>query len=360
MVGLFAFWEGFRAYTDLGGGSSAVWGMGGLRKGRVRPRKGSKGSESMCVCGWVGPWWHLSGSAFWDGRAMPASRDTYRIAIGQNYNLPAMPRPNPQHVPHHDPNIAYHQEWEFRREAIVWDGGYPARINLHPVATEFRQWLLQMGQFSVLGDEHRNQPAAFTNPYTYHASVLAAILANVIIASHAVSRSSTETGAMEVEIERIRLYGEQVLYTARVCEALIKQLLYCTQIPRRYYDRAALGTLLSTECRGCKNSDGIAHKVSLLGSLAHRYGLCTVFEGCVFEHLKVVNRLRASEAAHAEAQMMCIRTAEESRKQLDEDSTTTGNELVHMLEHISDLEGRMIAELRARFFPPPSNFFAPK
>jgi hypothetical protein len=218
--------------------------------------------------------------------------------------------------------------------------------------------LLQQGQFSVLGEEEQNQPYAFTNPYTYHASVLAAILGNVINSSHTFSRGTDEIEGMEAEIERIRLYSEQVLYTARFCEALIKQLLYCTQIPRKYYDRAALGTLLSTECRGCKGSEGREHKVSLLGSLAHRYGLCIVFEGCLFEHLKVVNRLRADEAAHAQAQMLRIRTAAESRKQLDDDAIAAGNELAHMLEHISDLETRMTAELRSRFFMPLTSFLS--
>lgn len=271
-----------------------------------------------------------------------------------------MPSEQPLHVAHHDPNIAYHQEWEFRKEAIVWDGGYPARVNIHPVATEFRRWQLQQGSFSVLAEEHKNQPYAFTNPYTYHASVLAAILANVINASHAFSRGTASIGAMEAEIERIRLYSEQILYTVRFCEATIKQLLFCTQIYKRYYDSAALGALLSAECHGCKNSEGRRHKVSLLGSLAHRYELCIPFEQCLFEHLKLVNKQRASEAAHAETQMMCIRTAEASRKQLDNDSIAAGNDLAHMLEHISDLETRMVAELRARFFPSPPNIFAPK
>lgn len=55
--------------------------------------------------------------------------------------------------------------------------------------------------------------------------------------------------------------------------------------------------------------------------------------------------------------MICIRSAEASRKQLDEDSVTTGNELVHMLEHISDLETRMIAELLASSVPPMPSIF---
>lgn len=270
-----------------------------------------------------------------------------------------MPSNKLSHIAHRDPNIAYHQEWEFSKNAILFDRGYPAGINIHPIATEFRNWLQQKGQFSVLSEEDKSQPYAFTNPYTYHASVLAAILANVINASHAFSMSTGPVGAMDAEIERIRLYSEQILYTVRFCEATIKQLLFCTQIGKKYYDNAALGALLSADCRGCKNSEGKRHKVSLLGSLAHRYGLCIPFEQCLFEHLKLVNKQRASEAAHAEAQMIFIRTSEVSRAQLNEDSVTAGNELVHMLEHISDLETRMVDELRGRFFLPVTRIFSP-
>jgi len=256
----------------------------------------------------------------------------------------------PSHVSHADPGIAYHFDWEFRREALLWYGQSPSGVNFHPIATEFHKWLLQKGQFSVFAENHKNTVFSFTNPYTYHASVIAAILASAINVSHAFSTSTEPLDDMEADIERIRVYNEQTLYTARLCEATIKQLLYCTQIPKSYYKRASLGALLSVECRVCKGSEKPRHKISLLGSLAHRYHLCLPFEHCLFEHLKIVNRRRNIEAAHSETQALHIRSASDSRAQLMQDSLDAGNELVHMLQHVSDLETRMTNELKDRIF----------
>jgi len=195
-----------------------------------------------------------------------------------------------------------------------------------------------------------DEPSAYSNPYTYRASLLAAILADVINASHAEATSTSPIDAMEADIRRVRIYNEQVLYTARICEALIKQLLYCTQIGKKYYENAALGALLSTECRGCKSSGARRHKLSLLGSLAHRYHLCLPFEHCLFEHLKIVTRRRNVEAAHSDVQVLQIRTTEASRQQLQADSVEVGEELVHMLKHISELEEKMLGELNVMAF----------
>lgn len=248
---------------------------------------------------------------------------------------------------HADPNIAYHLEWGFRREALLWSGEHPIGVNFQPVATEFRQWLLGKGQFSIFAENDKNAIFSFTNPYTYHASVIATILAQAINATHAFATGTDELDDMEADIKRIRVYNEQILYTARLCEVTIKQLLYCTQIPKSYYKKAALGSLLSVDCRSCRRSGKGFHKISLLGSLAHRYRLCLPFEQCLFEHLKIVNRRRNLEAAHAETQSLRIRTTSESRAQLMKDSYEAGNELVHMLEHVSDLENHMMIELKA-------------
>ena len=249
---------------------------------------------------------------------------------------------------HPDSDIAYHFDWEFRHEAAMWHEGRAIGINFHPLATEFRQWLLRKGQFSVFAEEHKGSPASLTNPYAYHASVIAAILAHAINASHAFATTVDEIDGMEADVERIRIYNEQVLYTARLCEATIKQLLYCTQIPQSYYKNAALGALLSSECKVCKGSGKPRHKISMLGSLAHRYHLCIPFEQCLFEHLKIVNRRRNLEAAHSETQGLRLRSTSESRTQLASDSVDVGNELVHMLQHISELEGLMVKELSSR------------
>jgi hypothetical protein len=248
----------------------------------------------------------------------------------------------------HDPNIAYHFDWDFRREAAIWDSERAVGVNFHPLATEFRRWLRQEGKFSIFAVEHRSAPRSLSNPYSYHASVIAAILAQAINASYDFAHGNAAISAMDADIERIRIYNEQVLYTARFCEATIKQLLWCTQVPEIYYKNAALGALLATECKTCRQAGKRRHKISMLGSLAHRYGLCLAFDHCLIEHLKIVNRRRNLEAAHSETLGLQIRTAADSREQLARDSIEVGNELVHMLQHISDLEGTMMAEMTTR------------
>jgi len=256
------------------------------------------------------------------------------------------------HQSHLNSEIAYHFTWDFRREAALWVDERAIRINFHPLATELRHWLLRQGHFPVFAEEDKIQPLSFTNPYTYHTSVIAAILARCIISVHEFATGSEAVDDMEAEIECMRLYNEQVLYTARFCEAAIKQLLYCTQIPVRYYSNAALGGLLSSECGECKKAGRPRHKKSILGSLAHRYGLCLEFDHCLIEHLKIVNRRRNIEAAHGEAKSLRLRSSVESRSQLAQDSVEIGNELVHMLRHIADLEAHMMNELNLRIANP--------
>jgi hypothetical protein len=230
----------------------------------------------------------------------------------------------------------------------MWIGDRAIGVNFHPLATELRGWLLREGHFSVFAEEHKGSLSSLSNPYSYHASVIAAILAHSVNASHQFATGTEPMDSIDADVDRIRIYNEQVLYTARFCEATIKQLLYCTQIPESYYKTAALGALLSSECKVCKGAGKPRHKISMLGSLAHRYQLCMAFEQCLFEHLKIVNRRRNIEAAHSETQGLRMRPAAESRAQLAKDSIEVGNELVHMLQHIGDLETRMMAELKSR------------
>lgn len=252
-----------------------------------------------------------------------------------------------EHVSHGRDDIAYHLAWGFRTKALVWEDSQPIGLNFHPVATEFYGWLLRKGQFTVFTEEHRGQPNSYTNPYTYSCATLASITADVFNDSYAIGTSVDAIAALDAEIQRVRIFSEKILYVARMCESLIKQLLYCTQIPKRYYEKASLGKLLSTECRGCRASGNQRHKLSLLGSLAHRYRLCHDFEGCLVEHLKIVGHRRNIEAAHSQVTNLNVRSAAESRAQLMQDSETLGNEFVHMLRHIRDLEARMDKELQA-------------
>jgi hypothetical protein len=256
--------------------------------------------------------------------------------------------PADRHLEHRfNRNTAFDVEWGFRREALLYVGALPMRANFHPLATEVRAWLRQEGQFSIFAEEHRAEHGAYTNPYTYHASALAAILAAAVNDSHAIASASGDADPMDIEIARVRSYNEQVLYVARLIEALIKQLLYCTQIAPMYYERASLEGLLSTECRGCQSANSKRHKLSLLGSLAHRYGLCRPFEACLFEHLKLVMRKRNSHAAHSESPLLNLRAPAVAREQLMNDSLEVGNECVHMLQHIAEIEQVMRAELKA-------------
>lgn len=249
--------------------------------------------------------------------------------------------------PHPDPSIAYHFNWEFRHEAALWVDGKAVGINFHPVATELRMWLLRQGQLSVFFQDDDKSPA-FTNPYTYHASALAAILANSMNAGYDIANSIEQTDDLDAAIEATRSYSEQVLYIARFCEVAIKQLLYCTQIPESYYKKSALGGLLESECWLCKRGKKPRHRNSMLGSLAHRYQLCIVFDRCLIEHLKIVKRRRDAMSAHAEVQALKMRPMAESRAMLAKESVAAGEEFVHMLQHISELETRMMEELRHR------------
>lgn len=256
---------------------------------------------------------------------------------------------------HSDNNIAYHLEWRFKKESLVWYGTTPVAINFHTIGTEFKDWLLRKSHFSILSKSDKSSVEAITNPYSYNASAIAAILARAINAAHEFASSVEKIDKMEAEIERIRLYNEQVLYAARICEVTIKQLLYCTLIPPRSYAKSALAGLLSYDCKPCRKA-GKPHKISLLGSLAHSYLLCVPFEHCLFEHLKIVNRRRNVEAAHSGTQTLDIRSPQESRDQLMQDSNAVLKELVHMLEHISDLEQAMKKNLLALIKIPYENW----
>ena len=273
------------------------------------------------------------------------------LPIESGFHPPLTASPH-RHVPHDNGDIAYHLEWGFRPEALRRLKSVPIGANFHPLASELRQWLLRRGQFSVFVNADKAGPGSYTNPYTYHASTLCSILAAAVNDSHALATCTDPEDTMDVEIGRVRIHAEQTLYVARVCEALIKQLLYCTQIPKRYYERAGLGQLLSAECRGCRASGATRHKLSLLGSLAHRYRLCIEFEHCLAEHLALAGRRRNLEAAHSGSLSVNVRSCAESRAQLMVDSVALGSEFVHMLEHLGRIEERMLSELETVILRP--------
>lgn len=232
---------------------------------------------------------------------------------------------------------------------------YPAAIfifvqrflNLLPIATEMRAWMLRRGQLSLMPTLAPPTNGGFTNPYTVSGVTLQFLMGRVINASHEYATTQTpDHNEVDAEVERVRLYNEVLIYSARLCEAAIKQLLYCTQIPESRYRRMALGALLESPCPTCKRQSGKEpHLVSLVGTLAHPFHLCLEFEHCAMDHMDLVNRLRNSEAAHAGVQDLNIRTVEASKAQLMQDSQEALNGFVHMLSHLEHLEQRMLMDL---------------
>lgn len=207
--------------------------------------------------------------------------------------------------------------------------------------------MLQRGQLSLMPAPQPPMNGGFTNPYTASGATLQLIMSRVINASYeyAVSQT-TDHNEIDAELERIRLYNEILMYSARLCEVVIKQLLYCTQIPESRYERMALGRLLESPCPTCKRQNGMEpHLVSLVGTLAHPFRLCMAFEHCAMDHMDLVNRLRNSEAAHAGVQYLNIRTVKASKSQLMQDSQEALNGFVHMLGHLEDLERMMLVDL---------------
>ena len=186
----------------------------------------------------------------------------------------------------------------------------------------------------------------FTNPYTAHSGVLVNVYMLAINDCSDFIKSAQEIHPYAAEARHIKLYGELVLATSRVCEALIKQLLFCTNFPEGDYRNAALGTLLSRNCSRCPELQKKKHKLSLIGSLAHRYRLCHTYEGCLNQHLTIAKKRRDLEGAHSSAQKFVHRSTDETRKQLDKETSEVGNAFVHMLGHISEIEIQMLAELK--------------
>lgn len=254
-----------------------------------------------------------------------------------------MKEPN-AHVPHKNRNTAYHVEWEFRREAILWsgEGRFPVAPNFYPFASELQSWMSrEPSTVAIIAPDDQR----FTNPYTSDSSVLANIFMTVVNDCALFSKQAGKFDPDEAEIRRLRLHSENVLYTARLCEAFIKQLLYCTTFYENDYRGAALASLLSGDCSGCRNSKGKPHGLSLLGSLAHRYNLCHTYEGCLKQHISMANSRRDLEAAHSGVAKFSPGSMTDHPGKFQEDTLKIGNKLLHMLKHLSEIETQMLIEL---------------
>lgn len=240
-----------------------------------------------------------------------------------------------------------HHSWSYRPHAFRWAGERIAGVNLLPLASEMRAWMLQRGRLSLMPTPESPTNGGFTNPYTASGVTLQLLMGRIINASHEYATTQTpDHNEVDAEVERVRLFNEVLIYSARLCEVAIKQLLYCTEIPESWYRRMALGALLESPCPTCKRQNGKEpHLVSLVGTLAHPFHLCIEFEHCAMDHMDLVNRLRNSEAAHAGVQRLNIRSVGASKSQLMQDSQEALNGFVHMLSHLEELERRMLVDL---------------
>lgn len=240
-----------------------------------------------------------------------------------------------------------HHPWSYSAHAFRWTGELISGLNILPLATEMRAWMLRRGHLSLMPPPNSPTNGGFTNPYTANGITLSLLMSSVVNASHDFATKPIENDdEVNVEIERIRLYNELLLYSARFCEVIIKQLLHCTQIPTSLYQRMALGQLLESPCPYCKRKNGQEpHLISLVGTLAHPFHLCLEFEHCAMDHMDLVNKLRNSQAAHSEVQTLNIRPISESKAQLFHDSHEVLCGFVHMLSHLEDLERKMLKDL---------------
>lgn len=252
---------------------------------------------------------------------------------------------NSNHISHRDTGTAYHIDWDFRAESVVWQHGRPRVPNLYPVATNLAKWMKNEEELRFLPNTLNTAINAPTNPYSYQSSFLAFAVAEIINDAHAFANGVDENAAFDHEMRFLRYRSEFVLYSARLCEALIKQLLFCTDFRPKDYKRAAIGALLTSQCSGCKSSENKSHKLSLLGSLAHRYELCGSYENCLHERLEIANRERNSTSAHSGTIPYQDLTKESSKSALNDEILRLGEELLHLLHHIGEIEDKMRDEL---------------
>jgi hypothetical protein len=229
--------------------------------------------------------------------------------------------------------------------------------NIIPFAGEMALWLRRKVSALPLHTQlSHGAVGEIDNPYSYSLSAISLVIGTAVNDAFDFTESAELVNAVDAEVKRIRLESELTLYAARFCEAAIKQMLYCTQVPAWMYERASMGQLLARECPDCKKAGREGHDISLLGSLAHRFFLCHMLDNCAIDHLQLVARRRNQEAAHSDSQSIHPRSAVESRMHLADSLSEIGQELGHMADHIGEIESKVIAEteLFIRSYPKPS------
>lgn len=222
------------------------------------------------------------------------------------------------------------------------------------IATQLRAWLLRQSNTLPLwpNDSASATPPCITNPYAASSCTLAIIYADIVQSAHTFGHAPHAIDAITAEIRRIRTHSEQLLYNARLCESLIKQLLYCTAIPEKDYKSSALGGLLEDDCTACRRANRPLHSSSYLGCLAHRYRLCHEIDHCLHQHILETNTRRNREAAHANIASFSPSSIAATLALHNASCKTTAETLIHMLQHISHIECAMIAELRCAIIDP--------
>src|SRR5450830_291076 len=157
-----------------------------------------------------------------------------------------------QELPNREWHGAHHP-WAYRPHCFRWFGSDIVGINFLPLATEMRAWLAQKGNLSLAPENEKGGKGGYSNPYSFSGAVLGLILGRVVNSWHDYTNSeSIDHDAVDAEVQRLRIHNEVVLYAARFCEVVIKQLLYCTQVPEKQFKRMALGALLESPCPSCK------------------------------------------------------------------------------------------------------------
>lgn len=241
-----------------------------------------------------------------------------------------------------------HHEIAFKNDAFVWSESKPVRANVHPFAGEIADWMEQKGLVNYFIESDKEKyTEMYTNPFTFSVSTLSLCWQAIVNEAHKFATSTENDDFVDTEVKYIRMRSELLIYGSRLVEAIIKQLLHCTSFPRKHYKRATLGKLIAFDCKPCRTANIQTHKVSMLGSVGHRYGLCHGYEKCLNEQIRELALNRNKEGAHAGITPFQHLPASEAKTKMMEDLMNIGNNVHHVLRHLRDYETRMIAELNS-------------
>src|ERR1044072_6717421 len=250
---------------------------------------------------------------------------------------------------HNDPHIAHHVGWKFRPEAVFLSHNNPPTLNFWTLAVNLRDWMSQQGKLRY--STSYDKQSKFANPHTASGALLNVVYASILNDAHSFINNTSEIDPIEAEITRVRLNTELTLYAARISECLIKQLLFLTTLADEEYSRASLGELLSRWCTGCEDCKGARHRVSLLGSLAHRYGLCRQYEECLATMTRILNRRRNFEVAHSGVMKFYPQNAKQIKDKFKREIQRFGTDFLHMLTRLADIEEHIMSDLQKESVP---------